>query len=86
METIFKDFLEVRGLRSRGFQLLLHELQQLRAQNFVYAVTNFWLCTINDLFRVIIFASIVNFTVCAICCDLDSQITPTTEDLQASTN
>ena len=23
--------------------------------------------------------------VCAICCDLDSQITPTTEDLQAST-
>ena len=31
------------------------------------------------------FASIVNFTVCAVCCNLDSQITPTTEDLQAST-
>ena len=52
----------------------------------MYVVTNFWLCTINDPFRVIIFASIVNFTVCAICCNLDSQITPTTEDLQASTN
>ena len=51
----------------------------------MYAVTSFWLCTINDLFRVIIFASIVNFTVYAICCNLDSQITPTTEDLQAST-
>ena len=52
----------------------------------VYAVTSFWLCTISDLFRVIIFASLINFTVCAICCNLDSQITPTTEDLQASTN
>ena len=41
---------------------------------------------INNLFRVIIFASIVNFTVCAICCNLDSQITPSTEDFQASTN
>ena len=51
----------------------------------MYAVTNFSLCTINDLLRVIIFASIVNFTVCAIFCNLDSQITPTTEDLQAST-
>ena len=61
-------------------------------------------CTINDLFRVIIVASLVislcvqsavilihrshlgNFTVCTICCNLDSQITPTTEDLQASRN
>ena len=41
---------------------------------------------ISDLFRVIIFANLVNFTVCAICCNLDSQITPMTEDLQASTN
>ena len=51
----------------------------------MYSVTNFWLCTINDLFRVIIFASFVNFSVFIICCNLDSQITPTTEDLQAST-
>ena len=51
----------------------------------VYAVTNFWLCAISSLFRVIIFASLVNFTVCAICCNLDSQITPSTEDFQAST-
>ena len=48
----------------------------------VYAVTNFWLCAISDLFRVIIFASLVNFTVCAICCNLDSQITPSTEDFK----
>ena len=34
METFSKDFLEVHGLRSRGFQLLLHELQQCCAQNF----------------------------------------------------
>ena len=34
----------------------------------------------------IIFARFVNFTVCAICCNLDSQITPTTEDLQAPTH
>ena len=52
----------------------------------VYAIANFWLCTINDLFGVIIFASLVNFSVCAICCNLDSQITPTTEDLHPSTN
>ena len=52
----------------------------------MYAITKFWLCTINDLFRVIIFASLINFTVCAICCNLDSQITPTKEDFQASTN
>ena len=52
----------------------------------VYAVTNFCLCAISDLFRIIIFASRVNFTVCAICCNLDSQITPSTEDFQASTN
>ena len=54
-----------------------------RLWSCVYSITNFWLCTINDLFRVIIFANLVNFTVCAICCNLDSQITPTTEDLQA---
>ena len=48
----------------------------------MYVVTNFWLCTINDLFRVIIFTSLVNLTVC---CNLDSQITPTIEDLQAAT-
>ena len=52
----------------------------------VYAVANIWLCAISDLFRVIIFASLVNFTVCAICCNLDSQITPSTKDFQASTN
>ena len=34
METFSKDFLEVHGLRSRGFQLLLHELQQQCRQNF----------------------------------------------------
>ena len=39
----------------------------------MYAVTNFWLCAVSDLFRVIIFASLVNFTVCAICCNLDSR-------------
>ena len=52
----------------------------------VYAVTNFWLCAISDLFRVIIHASLVNFTMCAICCNLDSQMTPSTEDFQASAN
>ena len=52
----------------------------------VYAVTDFWLCAISDLFGVIIFASLVNFTVCAICCDLDSQDTPSTDDFQASSN
>ena len=39
-----------------------------------------------DLFRVIIFASLVNFTVCAICCNLDSQIIPSTEEFQTLTN
>ena len=36
METFSKDFLEERELRmrSRGFQLLLHELQQRCARNF----------------------------------------------------
>ena len=34
METFSKDFLEVHGLRSRGFQLLLHQLQQRCGQNF----------------------------------------------------
>ena len=52
----------------------------------VHAVTNFLLYAISDLFTVIIFASLVNFTVCAIFCNLDSQITPSTEDFQASTN
>ena len=52
----------------------------------VYAVTNFWLCAISDLFRVIIFACLVNFTVCTICCNLHSQVTPSTEDFQSSTN
>ena len=36
-------------------------------------------------FRVIIFACLVNFTVCAIGCNFDLQITPTTQDLQAPT-
>ena len=52
----------------------------------VYAVVSFWLCVISDLFRVIISASLVNFTVFAICCNLDSQIIHSTEDFQASTN
>ena len=34
METFSKDFSEVRGLRSRRFQLLLHELQQRCGRNF----------------------------------------------------
>ena len=34
METFSEDFLEVRRLRSRGFQLLPHELQQCCARNF----------------------------------------------------
>ena len=34
MEIFSKDILEVRGLRSRGFQLLLHELQQRCVWNF----------------------------------------------------
>ena len=34
MGTFSKDFLEVHGLRIRGFQLLLHELQQRCGQNF----------------------------------------------------
>ena len=34
METFSKDLLEVHELKSRGFQLLLHELQQRCAQNF----------------------------------------------------
>ena len=33
METFSKDFLEVHGLRSQGFQLLLHELQQRCARD-----------------------------------------------------
>ena len=44
------------------------------------------LCDKRDLFRVIVFASLVNFTVCTICCNLDSLVTPSTEDFQASTN
>ena len=34
IETFSKDFLEVHGLRSRGFQLLLHKLQQRCGRNF----------------------------------------------------
>ena len=34
METFSKDLLEVRALRSQGFQLLLHELQQCCARDF----------------------------------------------------
>ena len=34
MEIFSKAFLEVRGLRSRGFQLLLHELQHRCAGTF----------------------------------------------------
>ena len=34
MERFSEDFLEVRGLRSRGSQLLLHELQQRCPRNF----------------------------------------------------
>ena len=34
METFSKDFLEVYGLKSRGFPLLLHKLQQHCGQNF----------------------------------------------------
>ena len=34
METFSKDFLEVRGFGSRGFQLFLHELQQRCGRNF----------------------------------------------------
>ena len=34
METFSKDILELHGLGSRGFQLLLHELQQFCARNF----------------------------------------------------
>ena len=41
--------------------------------------SHLWSC----VFRVIIFANLVSFTLCAICCNLDSQITPATEDLQA---
>ena len=34
MEIFSEDFLRVHGLRSQGFQLLLHELQQRCARNF----------------------------------------------------
>ena len=71
---------------SISLQLSLKLQLTILTCGLVYAVTNFWLCAISDLFRVIIFASLVNFTVCAICCNLDSQITPSTEDFQASTN
>ena len=39
MKTFSKDFMEVGGLRNRGFQLLLHELQQHCARNFERSVT-----------------------------------------------
>ena len=67
-------------------QLSLKLKLTILTHGLVYAATSFWLCAISDLFRVIIFASLINVTVCAICCNLDSQITPTTEDFQASTN
>ena len=67
-------------------QLLLKLKLTILTCGLVYAVTNFWLCAISDLFGVILFASLVNFTVCAICCNLDSQVTPSTEDFQASIN
>ena len=41
---------------------------------------------VYDLFRVIILASLLNLAVYAICCNLDSQITSTTEDVQAPTH
>ena len=34
MKTLYKDVLEVHVLKSRGFQLLLHELQQRCVRNF----------------------------------------------------
>ena len=36
--------------------------------------------------KIQILEKINHFTVCAICCNLDSRITPSTEDFQASTN
>ena len=41
---------------------------------------------ISRLLTLITSPSVFVFPVCAICCNLDSQITPSTEDLQASTN
>ena len=74
---------DIHGCLSFNFIVLLILQLTILACGLVYAITNFWLCNINNLFRVMIFASLVNFTVCAICCNLDSQITPTTKDLQA---
>ena len=67
-------------------QLSLNLKLMILTRGLVYAITDFWLCAISDLFRVVIFASLINFTVCAICCNLDSQVTPSAEDFQASTN
>ena len=78
-------FFDSPGILFNFIVIIKKELTILTC-GLVYAITNFWLCTINDLFRVIISTSLVNITVCAICCNLDSQITPSTEDLQASTN
>ena len=41
---------------------------------------------ISRLLTLIIFPSVVYFPCCVICCNLDSQITPSAEDLQSSTN
>ena len=76
---------DIHGFILFNFTVIINIRTKTLTLGLVYALTNFWLCTINDLFRVIIFANIVNFTVYAICCNLDSQITPTIEDLQAST-
>ena len=77
---------DIHGCTSFNITVITKIKLTILTRGLVYAVTNFWLCTISDLFRVIIFASLINFTVCAICCHLDSQITPTTEGFQASTN
>ena len=67
-------------------QLSLKQELTILTCGVVCAITNFWLCRMNNLFRVMIFATLVNFTLCANFCNLDSQITPMTENLQASTN
>ena len=48
-------------------------------------ITTFWSCTITHCLRVIISASAVCFSVYAICCNPDSQITPSSEDFETST-
>ena len=46
-----------------------------------YNITNFWVCMISRLLILMIFPSVVYFPVCAISCNLDSQITSSTEDI-----